>query len=920
MIVPLRKPEEIYPRFDYGLTAEERKSDWLGKFGTVKKNETGTTLTDLKCPSCDKSKMWSAGFTPEKSYLVAKCHSCDHKLTHRDQFPERYEKDFFRSFEKKNPNVPFESIEPEEQARHYLASRGIPVEAIRPGAARVENIPWGPGYVVYFQDSSGEYLNGRVITPKEKGSKSYNKKDSQTGNKYFKATETIDKSRPVYVAEAPIKALALNAMGLQAISVYSSNFNEENKLFEDYKDYDLRGAFDNDDAGLKALKCFIEIRVKQGKLGEEDKDHQHLLSSNKEEDWDDYLKTKGTPKDIGKTINRWEGNAYIALAQKAEEWAERMRSKQRYVPPVFNYDGATYGAKVEDTKVTVQKFCDAVISLEARIIDKTDLDRESYSWALKIAKKGKAPKYIRNVGALEIKGESLETLLLKSAEVVFEADSRKWKQLIKFLLERKDVPEATRIDYAGYHLDSGYYLTPYWGVSKEGGFLKPDSIGSYKLKEQEENIIPLGTDLFEGPPKDFQTPENRKKLAKTFIQLFCQSYPMDGGLILTHAIAGIFSPLYKESGAGFPFLGLLGEPGSGKTDRVRMILEVFGVQAEGISLQSANKKGWVRELSHLSGGLYFMDEANDEDRGSFRDKISEFEEKAKSYYKKTTTQTQGARDNGNSVHKNYFRGSFIFAYNQSPWRTEAMRERTIEIRVRKEHLNIEGAGKAFRAWRDLTEKRGRVMAGIGILEAISPRIHADWKKERDEAQRKLREHFSDARVTEDMALLLAVNKIVREEFGIDSDLFNLEEPSPETGVESKIHYIINRHLAKVKGSNSSAIVTLVNALSDIGVIDSTKDDLMGLWSDEPCHFATWKESRRHGIGLFVYMVGMANDNERFPVLAREKEKIESELKRMSGVIPGDKQDMKTRDGSKISAKGYFISKDALRAMVLSEED
>ena len=916
---PAYKTDKVFPSFDYGTTADQRGSDWVERCGTGKKNQTGTTLTGLRCPGCGKEKLWSAGYTEEDGYKVAKCHSCKEKFTHYHEFPHRYEKDFYQAFEKKNEGISFKDLDPEDQAKHYLASRGIPVESIRPGVARVEND------IVYFQDSTNFYLNGRRIAPKPGEDKSHNKLESGTGKKYFKASTEYLQGEIVYVAEAPLKALALKADGLQVISVYSSHINKDNALFEDFRDYNLRGAFDNDEAGLDALKDFIQILVDRGKLANDETKHEgHLLSDKPGEDWDDHLKTKGLPKDIKKTVARWNDNAYIALAKNAEEWAGRMHKKGRHLPSVFIHDGATHGVtvKIEGTteKIEVYKFCDAVVSLEARIIDKTDLDRETYSWALKITAKGKAPKYVRNVGASEIKGESLETLLLKSAEVIFDADSRKWKPFAKFLLEKKAVPEATRIDYAGYHLDSEYYLTPHWGMSKEGELLNPDSIGSYNLKEQKKNIIPLGTNLFESLPKNIQTPDVRRTLARLFIKLFCRAYPMDGGFILTYAIAAQFSPLYKESGAGFPFLGLLGEPGSGKTDRVRMILEVFGVQAEGVSLQSANKKGWVRELSHLSGGLYFMDEANDEDRGSSRDKLSEFEEKAKSYYKKTTTQTQGARDNGNSIHKNFFRSTFMFAYNNSPWRTEAMRERTIEIRVRKEHLKIEGAEKAFCKWRDKTEKRDRVLAGIGILEAVLPSVHANWKEERDKAQKELRKHFFDARVTEDMALLLAINRIVRKELEIDSDLFNLEVPSPETGTDSKIHHIIKRHLAKVKRSNSSAIVTLVNALSDIGVIDSAKDDLRGRPSDEQGYFATWKNSRQYGPGLFVYMVGMASDNDTFPVVAREKEKIESELKRMSGVTPGDKQEMKAKGGRKVSATGYFISVEALKAMVRTEED
>jgi hypothetical protein len=916
MIVPLRNPEEIYPRFDYGLTAEERKSDWLGKFGTGKKNETGTTLTDLKCPSCDKSKMWSAGFTPEKSYLVAKCHSCDHKLTHRDQFPERYEKDFFRSFEKKNPNVPFESIEPEEQARHYLASRGIPVEAIRPGAARVENIPWGPGYVVYFQDSSGEYLNGRVITPKEKGSKSYNKKDSQTGNKYFKATETIDKSRPVYVAEAPIKALALNAMGLQAISVYSSNFNEENKLFEDYKDYDLRGAFDNDDAGLKALKCFIEIRVKQGKLGGENKDDSHLLSSNKKEDWDDYLKERGVPisdDDKEKKIREWNDNAYIALSSTAMEWINRTLEKGRFVPSVFTFDGCTYGKKekvVQNIKTTEAiKFFDAILTLEARIIDQSNLDRDRYSWAFKITPKGRSPKFIRDVHPSEIKGEALETLLLESAEVVFRAESKQWKPLIEDLLKNRTVPEATRIDYAGYHLESGCFITPHWGVDDKGNLMEQKPIGSYSIGKKD--IIPLGTNVFTNKATSKSSPEERFELVKAFIGLQCQAYPMDAGLVLTYAVASLFVPLFKENGVGFPFLAISGDKGTGKTDRIATILEAFGMETEGISLQSANKKGWVRELSHLSGAFYYLDEANEEERGAFRDKLSEFESKALSYYKKTTTQTQGERNQGNSVHKNYFRSTFVFTYNRSPWKNPAMKSRIIEIKAKKEHLEIEGAREAYEEWKNVTEISERGQVVIGLLEALQPYIKEHWKAERDKAQKELNAAFpGEYRATEDYALILAVNRMIRSCFGLNCDVFSLEAQSLETGKQSKIHSIMKKNLTRIQGSDSTATTTLLNALVGIGAIDLEKQSLEGI-GDKLHH--SWVGKRRgEGRGLFVCLTALA---DKFPIVAREKAQIEEVLKRMSGVIPNDTQKV---NGD--SVKGWFLPLETVRDITRVEDD
>jgi hypothetical protein len=500
------------------------------------------------------------------------------------------------------------------------------------------------------------------------------------------------------------------------------------------------------------------------------------------------------------------------------------------------------------------------------------------------------------------------TLLLESAEVVFRAESKQWKPLIENLLRNRTVPEATRIDYAGYHLESGCFITPHWGVDDKGKLMTQKPIGSYSIGK--EDVIPLGTNVFTNKAKSLSSPEERLQLVKAFIALQCMAYPMEAGLVLTYAVASLFVPLFKENGVGFPFLAISGDKGTGKTDRIATILEAFGMETEGISLQSANKKGWVRELSHLSGAFYYLDEANEEERGTFRDKLSEFESKALSYYKKTTTQTQGERNQGNSVHKNYFRSTFVFTYNRSPWKNPAMKSRIIEIKAKKEHLEIGGAREAYEEWKNKTEVHQRGQVVIGFLEALQPYIKENWKAERDKAQKELNALFpGEYRAMEDYALILAVNRMIRSRFNLNNDVFSLDAQSPETGAKSKIHSIMGKNLERIKGSNSTATITLLNALIEIGAVDLEQELLEG--SGDKSHHS-WVTKKREGRGLFVCLTTLA---DKCPIVAREKAQIEEVLKRMSGVLFNDTQKL---GGSPV--KGWFLPYEAVEAIAQVEED
>lgn len=900
------------PKSKYRVTVDQRKNDWIERF---RGKDSNGHLDGMDCPNCNKKKLHSSNFNQDKGFLKAECWSCKHEIRHSEEFPERYPKDFYKEFQKQNPDTLFKKLSAKEKALEYLSFRGIPTELINSDLVKVEDM--GKGEAVWFLDSSGDFLNGRFLDP-QSGNKSDNKENSQISIKYFKPCDIYNRNKPVYIAEAPIKALALVAMGLQAISIYSAHLNEANKLFTDFKGYELKGAFDSDEAGIRALKDLVRIQKGESKNKDNKIDEGHLVNTSNNQDWDDYLRLYGIPKEEEreKLITEWGNHGYVALASSAQDYIKRRIDKGFKVYPVFIFNGSTYGV---DNEEKVFKYFDAVISRESTEITLDDTGEKNHSWGLRVKPKKGQPYLIRNVQANELTGESFSTLLLRKAQVVVLADTRRLKQYTSYLLNRGTGLTTSKLNYAGYHLETGYILTPHWGVSKEGKLIQPDNMGSYSISGQTENITPLATRQFPIKLKDPKTAEERQAKARTFITEFCKAYPIDGGLLLSLYIASIWSPLFKDSGVGFPFVELVGEAGTGKTDRMRLLLEMSGLESQGFSFKAANPKAWKRGISHLSGFPCFVDESNEEDPKRTIRSIEALENEILPLYKGGVAQSQGVKDNSNSTITYLFRSNFFFCCNHTPFKGQAIKERVHQIRVAKEYLEIDGASEAFTRLMKMSPD-DRLLAGIGIIEMMNPIIHERWEAKRDDCREELNNMgYRDPRIVEDTALILGINTLINKAFQIDLPEFDLYQPSSVTSEAPKILYHIKSHLAKVRKLETSALNTLIGALVEIGVIDLSRDDLKG----EPSNnnekmFTSWKTGLKTGQdGLFVYLYGMANDLKRFPTLSREKEQVEHELKRLG--LSSVSQRIKSGKNGSVLCRGYVIPLKILQSMTQKDD-
>jgi hypothetical protein len=878
------------------ITSEERKQSILSRYTGNKGKIRDNHLVDLNCPGGCECKGWSAGYDPEKAYSVIKCYLCHGEWSHRELFPDMYEKSFVKGFNKANPTTPFNKLSWEDKALAFLTiGRGLPEEVVRP-LIKANKIKVQTYFVdgfeqeaVMFRYENGNW-NGRIIDPKGK-QKPHSEKDSSISTTFFltKPLNDYDFSKDTRIAESPIKALALEALGIQSIGLSSAiHLNDPKKpQLAELKKLGftkLSGAFDNDKGGtgqgaLKALDS--ALKSTEQSLGITAGTHIQPFISGK--DWDDLLKDGKEWADIQ---DKCENSAYLELAEGAQDWVNRSvkiksRNPKYYIPAVFPFEGKTYFyVKIEKTKETeeihkAELCCEATFKIEATVIHES-----KHSWRLRITEPSGETEVI-TVEASQLKGEGLETFLLERS-IIYKPKPQSWKILVGHLLKRQSIPRAVQLDYVGYHLESGSYLFPSWGISKNGELLTPNQFGAYEvdIEGQKKYFIPSqNVKMVEAKPSDFKTKEERSFILESFLCAMGTAYPKTIGVMISHQLATLYCPLIKEESYGVPFYGIKGPKGTGKTESVKCLLEAFGLKVEGISLVSSNEKAIRRELSHLSGCLYYYDETNDEESGSRSSKvIKDHESKMLPCYGKATIHAQGEKNTGNSIHKSYYRGNQIYTYNFSPWKTEAFKSRLIESKVIPEYLTKDSRD-AYRRWKELESPRNRQLAGIAFLEATIKPFADSWQSEIIKARKFLDEHHptSSQRTLENFQIILAANRILKKVFPQLKDHSSLDLEVPYDGEETpKIHILVEQHERRCNTNDSLALKTLINALNDIGAIDMSRrggrpegenhNDIFQ-WGDD---------------GLKVYLHGMVNNENGDKVLRAEKKEIEQELHRVEG--------------------------------------
>ena len=563
--------------------------------------ERANYLEQGVCPQCSKKSLWTWKSEPWNVQCNKK-NSCGYTSTAKDLLPN-----IFTELSKRY--VPTEK-NPNATADAYLKYiRGFDINLIRgqysqsvvhnnaPGPNKGAN---APSVRFYLDEGKTRYFE-RVMENEDKvGKKAHFGGKRKADGTLFKGdvwqpqTLNINPRDTIYITEGIFDAIALNTAGFKAVSALSSGtFPIDFIKKHSGKSIKWMFALDNDKAGLqsttKHLKSLAEIKQDGG-----------CIFPYEGNDWNDLLNAK---KLTAEHMKNFKHMGSCAMAESQEEkgiliYAHEGRS-------FFTFD---YGLRKFGFNLDVGSFDDDMASAveaykkENKLTGEDKLPPEAHDELRNKALRSSAvvkeiancvPEFLytqKNPAADELSyfyrvsmpngrvykdtftnGQQQtatkfnERLGSFAGGAMFDGEANYYNMLRKQWMG--NVKEIRAIDYAGYDEKSKGYVFPKFAVidSKVHKLNNEEFIdtGKVQVKSDYHNVkIDCNTDLADYNDDWF------KQVHK--------AWGTNGLIACAYFTGAVFANQIRDRLQNFPFLELVGDPGTGKSALLKALWESFG--------------------------------------------------------------------------------------------------------------------------------------------------------------------------------------------------------------------------------------------------------------------------------------------------------------------------------------------------------
>lgn len=670
------------------------------------------------CPSCNKKELYTHAKTP----VVIRCgrqNKCAYEEKVRDVLPDLFV-NFNNTYKPSRQN-------PKATANAYMElQRGINPQRLhenwKQGTFKNRNAD-KPTATVRFHISEDVYMERFVetvtITDPDDGSKTKRKqnfKGSHRGKYWIPAGLEIDEGDEVWIVEACINALSLWANGIKAVAALSSA-NYPSELFSDHGGKDIKWvwAYDNDKAGKKAA---VKHHGRLSHAGGEISEAALPPASKNGKDWNDHH-TEGDLAN-NKFIAKCRYYGSLAIAQNAAEkafliWRETQSNGFDLVfnnrTYWFNFDHDKYskisdqereqGNDPADPDVLKRIATNSSSLIEIANCETTFLyymaneltDDAWYYARVSFPHGGKPVKNTFTGAQLAAPSEFKKRLLSIAAGAVFTGSKSHLDYISRERLYNLKVVET--IDYLGYSKEHQAYILNKLAV-KDGVV--------HELND--EDFFQIGTEsiksLCNSPA--LQIGEAQAYL-REWKKQFWIAFKEKGAICLAYWIGSLFAEQIRTIEKTYPFLELVGEPGSGKSTIIEFLWKLCGrYEYEGFDPMKSTLPARSRNFSQTSNLPVVLIEGDRSDDGA-KQKGFDWDE-LKPLYNGRASRSRGVKNAGNDTYEPPFRGSVIIAQNAEVRASEAMLQRII-------HMGFDKSGH--------TEESGRATKWLeqAPIEAMS---------------------------------------------------------------------------------------------------------------------------------------------------------------------------------------------------------
>ena len=268
-------------------------------------------------------------------------------------------------------------------------------------------------------------------------------------------------------------------------------------------------------------------------------------------------------------------------------------------------------------------------------------------------------------GQLTTASEFKKQLMNLGAGAIYSGSSH---QLERMLLRQLDnIKVVQTVDYIGYSAAHKTYLLGNYAVHG-GQVLEANSedyfeIGKLSIKSLQKSIA-------------LQISTDRETQDKTWPVHLWNAFGPQGYVALAYWIGSLFAEQIRAEQMSFPFLEIVGEPGSGKTTLIQFLWKLFGRDYEGFDPSKSTAAGRMRTFTQVSNLPIVLIESDRETKTGGSSHVKSFDwDELKDAYNGRNVRTTGVRTGGNETYDPPFRASIVISQNNQVQASQAIMER-----------------------------------------------------------------------------------------------------------------------------------------------------------------------------------------------------------------------------------------------------
>ena len=336
-------------------------------------------------------------------------------------------------------------------------------------------------------------------------------------------------------------------------------------------------------------------------------------------------------------------------------------------------DGKTLGPlELRDKAVQQAGVLQEIASCAPRALyfQRNDVTNEAwYYFAVRTPHGDAAIKGTFTSGQLTTASEFKKQLLNLVPGGYYTGNSLQLDRIMKRQTENIKVVQT--VDFVGYSAQHKVYLLGAHAVhagqvieaNEEDYFV----VGRLSIKSLQRSIA-------------LQVSTDREGQDKSWPERLWAAFGAQGYVALAYWFGSLFAEQVRAAQMSFPFLEIVGEPGSGKTTLIQFLWKLFGRDYEGFDPSKSTAAGRMRTFTQVSNLPIVLIESDRETKSGSTSHVRAFDwDELKDAYNGRNVRTTGVKTGGNETYDPPFRASIVISQNNPVAASQAIMERICHL-------------------------------------------------------------------------------------------------------------------------------------------------------------------------------------------------------------------------------------------------